>query len=98
MPRIRRLNRKIRRRPVRSEKTKSWGAVLCALALLGGSVAARSAAAQGQNSIQPVGGRGARQEFELSLNKGEQEVLPASGVKTYSEGTEGIIDVRLTGD
>jgi pilus assembly protein CpaC len=35
---------------------------------------------------------------ELTLNLGEQQVLPAQGVKSYSEGVRNVIDVRLTGD
>lgn len=34
----------------------------------------------------------------LELNVGEQRVLSAAGVKTYSEGVKGVVDVRLTGD
>ncbi len=39
-----------------------------------------------------------RQEVEMRVALGEQLVLPAQGVKSYSEGTRSIIDVRLTGD
>lgn len=35
---------------------------------------------------------------QLSLNVGEQTVLNAEGVKSFSEGLKGIIDVRLTKD
>ena len=34
----------------------------------------------------------------LSLRVAEQHVLPAGGVRSYSEGTRGIVDVRLTKD
>jgi pilus assembly protein CpaC len=34
----------------------------------------------------------------LELAPGEQRVLPAQGVKSYSEGVKGVVDVRLTGD
>ena len=35
---------------------------------------------------------------ELSLSVGENKTLPATGVKSYSEGVRGIADVRLTPD
>lgn len=35
---------------------------------------------------------------DLSLGIGEQRVIPTEGVQSYSEGTPGIIDVRLTKD
>lgn len=35
---------------------------------------------------------------EISLNKGEQRVLPTDNARSYSEGTPGIVDVRLTRD
>lgn len=34
----------------------------------------------------------------IVLNVGEQSVLPAEGVSSYSEGTRGVVDVRLTRD
>lgn len=40
----------------------------------------------------------ARDTTSFTLDIGEQVVVPASGVKSYSEGTAGVIDVRLTGD
>jgi pilus assembly protein CpaC len=40
----------------------------------------------------------ARPSDSFHLEVGEQHVLPAGGVKSYSEGTPGVIDVRLTGD
>jgi pilus assembly protein CpaC len=42
--------------------------------------------------------RGNRVNEAVELNLGEQIVLPAQGVKTYSEGVKGIADIRLTGD
>lgn len=35
---------------------------------------------------------------EYSLDVGEQRVIPTDGVRSYSEGTPGIVDVRLTRD
>lgn len=35
---------------------------------------------------------------ELALDVGEQRVLPSEGVHSYSEGTPGIVDIRLTQD
>ena len=43
-------------------------------------------------------GRTGRMSDSFHLEVGEQQTLPAGGVKSYSEGTPGIIDVRLTGD
>jgi pilus assembly protein CpaC len=40
----------------------------------------------------------ARETSDFRLEIGEQVVVPASGVKSYSEGTPGVVDVRLTGD
>jgi len=34
----------------------------------------------------------------IALNVGEQTVLPTAGVKSFSEGVKGIVDIRLTGD
>lgn len=42
--------------------------------------------------------RGNRETTLLELAIGEQQVLPAQGIKTYSEGVRGIVDIRLTGD
>jgi pilus assembly protein CpaC len=39
-----------------------------------------------------------REEIELSLSVGEQRVVSSDGVRSYSEGTPGIVDVRLTKD
>lgn len=36
------------------------------------------------------------ESFDLTLAIGEQKVLPSEGVRSYSEGVKGIIDVRLT--
>ena len=33
---------------------------------------------------------------ELSLSVGENQTIPAQGVKSYSEGNEGVVEVRLT--
>src|SRR5512133_4089815 len=40
---------------------------------------------------------GMRNEL-LSLEVGEQRVIPSEGVQSYSEGTKGIVDIRLTKD
>jgi len=50
-------------------------------------------------ALRPANAQGPdREEVELSVSLGEQIVLPAQGVKSYSEGTRSVIDVRLTGD
>ncbi|MEZ4252201.1 MAG: type II and III secretion system protein [Polyangiales bacterium] len=38
------------------------------------------------------------QDREIRIGVGEQEVLSAEGVRSYSEGVRGIADIRLTGD
>lgn len=74
----------------------------CAALALGAALvrpAAPLASAQpNAPSARRENGAGSRQEYAITLNIGEQHVLPAEGVKSYSEGTPGIIDVRLTGD
>jgi pilus assembly protein CpaC len=44
------------------------------------------------------GPRSASDSTNIALNIGEQRVLSAQGVKSYSEGVRGVVDVRLTGD
>jgi pilus assembly protein CpaC len=62
-------------------------AALCALLLLGFT-----------SLVQAQSMRGGRANEVVELVLGEQTVLPALGVKTYSEGVKGIADIRLTGD
>ena len=33
---------------------------------------------------------------EMSLSIGENQLIPADNVKSYSEGNEGVVEVRLT--
>ena len=40
----------------------------------------------------------AQQRQQLQLSVGEQRMIPSTGVQSYSEGVEGIVDVRLTPD
>lgn len=42
--------------------------------------------------------RAASERISLSLAVGEQRVIPSHGAHSYSEGTRGIVDVRLTKD
>lgn len=62
-----------------------------------------SATAQGPttNVSRPGIGNAATQSVRtevLELEVGEQRVIPSEGVQSYSEGTKGIVDVRLTKD
>lgn len=41
---------------------------------------------------------GAQAGDTLRLEVGTQQVLPADNVRSYSEGVQGVVDVRLTGD
>jgi pilus assembly protein CpaC len=65
-----------------SDRFRLAGAL--ALALIGCSLAASTAAAQ--------------MHERLEMNVGEQRVLDADGVRNFSEGVKGIIDIRLTKD
>jgi len=58
---------------------------LRALAMLGLAFSPRLVVAQDAASILP-----------LTLEVGEQRVLPSTGVRSYSEGVAGVIDVRLS--
>lgn len=55
--------------------------------LVCGALAAFALGAQADGSVR-----------ELSIEVGEQHVLSSEGVASYSEGTSGIVDVRLTQD
>lgn len=66
-------------------------ALCCALAV---TLAPRSTGLAQFNG----GPRAAAESTSVELNIGEQRVMSAQGVKTYSEGVKGIVDVRLTGD
>lgn len=67
-----------------------------------GSVALSALPAWAQTN--ELDGRGASlrarrsQVEELQLDVGEQRVVPSDGVRSYSEGTQGVVDVRLTKD
>src|SRR5690606_32011237 len=63
----------------------------------GGPPAARAAEA-GETAIVALAPKADAQENRaaISLQIGQQYVLSADGVRSYSEGTRGIVDVRLT--
>ncbi len=63
-------------------RTALVASALCAVLLFGGA----SALAAGE------------QEIELALAVGEQQVISSEGVKSYSEGVKGVVDIRLTRD
>src|SRR5690606_28215748 len=46
----------------------------------------------------PTAALGTLQTQDLTLEKGEQRVIPSDNVRSYSEGTKGIVDIRLTRD
>lgn len=48
--------------------------------------------------MEPLSDRGPGPADEILLNVGEQKVLMAEGVRSYSEGVRGVVDVRLTKD
>jgi pilus assembly protein CpaC len=47
---------------------------------------------------KPAEKQGAGKTEEISLAVGENKAIPAVGIKQYSEGTPGIVDVKLTPD
>jgi len=53
-------------------------------------------AAQTLSAQLPI--TGGANEKEITLQVGEQKVLEAEGVRSYSEGLKGIVDIRLTRD
>jgi pilus assembly protein CpaC len=59
----------------------------------------RAALAQGRGeSKNAAAAAGAPAGDSLRLEIGTQQVLPADNVRSYSEGVQGVVDVRLTGD
>jgi len=82
-------------------RVKRLGAGLVLGALLFGA----AGPALAQPSKKKKGAEGTEQpqtpssdERELALAVGENRTIPAKGVKQYTEGTQGVVDVRLTGD
>jgi len=78
--------------------TSSWACI----ALLLGMIFFWCLPAHGQNRLRTAptpSSEMAPGEVEvIKLALGEQRVLPSDGVQSYSEGTRGIVDVRLTKD
>lgn len=48
------------------------------------------------DSEEPAVNNSREKEERIQLSLSEQHVLPSSGVRSYSEGTRGVVDVRLT--
>jgi pilus assembly protein CpaC len=65
--------------------------------VLGLSLSATALALPAQAQVNG-GPRLSTDNLNIEMNIGEQRVLPAQGVKSYSEGVRGVVDVRLTGD
>lgn len=61
---------------------------------------ASAAPAYAQSTVSSVDAMEDARELggEIVLNVGEQKVLSAEGVRSYSEGRKGVVDVRLTRD
>lgn len=70
--------------------------VACGLLFASHPVAAQGPGLQPSRSTPTPSASAATEEVELSV--GEQQVIPSDGVRSYSEGARGIIDVRLTKD
>jgi pilus assembly protein CpaC len=79
-----------------AERARLLGLVLGA-ALLAPALLAPAAAAEDASGASP-GVSGGEEERSILLDLGQQVVLPAEGVRSYSEGTRGVVDVRLTRD
>lgn len=79
---------------VRPRQSSSKGRLLVLVWL------ASAAPAHAQSNVAPMDSIEDSQELsgELELNVGEQKVLSAEGVRSYSEGRKGVVDVRLTRD
>ncbi len=75
-----------------AERPSHFRALVAAFALLVAPTVAQTAVPHAvADSAQP-------DVQELSLALGDQRVLPTEGVRSYSEGVKGIVDVRLTTD
>jgi len=61
-------------------------------------IAAAPGAAFAQRRGAAKDDKAAQVQEELGVAVGETKTIPASGVKQYSEGTPGVVDVRLTPD
>jgi pilus assembly protein CpaC len=68
--------------------------------LLGAALGLSSQAtlAQSRGESKSAAAAAATPGDSLRLEIGTQQVLPADNVRSYSEGVQGVIDVRLTGD
>lgn len=78
---------------MRSSQRAHWVFGALVLALVGLSPTLERAAAQG-----PSPRTSSSESVGIDLEIGQQHVLPAQGVRSYSEGVPGIVDIRLTGD
>ena len=82
-----------------SDRLERW----CSVALLAAAAAGVSpfVSAQGRGDkggSGPGAGAGAAAGDSIRLEIGTQQVIPADNVRSYSEGVQGVVDVRLTGD
>lgn len=73
---------------------KRWAALLLPLVLCTG----RLALAQDAGQAEDLDAESTSQNKELNLVVGENKTISALGVKNYSEGAQGIADVKLTTD
>jgi len=80
-----------------SDRLERW----CSIALLAAATTGLSplVSAQGRGDNNKGGASaGAAAGESLRLEVGTQQVLPGDNVRSYSEGVQGVVDVRLTGD
>ncbi|HKO89790.1 MAG TPA: hypothetical protein VJU61_01485 [Polyangiaceae bacterium] len=82
-----------------SDRLERW----CSVALLTAATAGLSplVRAQGRGENNKGSANAAAQAAAgdaLRLEIGTQQVIPADNVRSYSEGVQGVVDVRLTGD
>jgi len=80
-----------------SDRLERW----CSVALLAAATAGLSplvsAQGRGDNNKASASTSSAAGD-SLRLEIGTQQVIPADNVRSYSEGVQGVVDVRLTGD
>jgi pilus assembly protein CpaC len=82
-----------------SDRLERW----CSVALLAAATVGLSPLVSAQGRGDNKGGAGAQAGGgaagdSIRLEIGTQQVIPADNVRSYSEGVQGVVDVRLTGD
>jgi pilus assembly protein CpaC len=83
----------------RARRARRWLQLgILAGAALGLLTPAAEAQGRGEGKKDAASSASVPSDNNLRLEIGTQQVLPADNVRSYSEGVQGVIDVRLTGD